>query len=54
MPRYLIERTFVEELHILLIEESANVCRTVVDNNECNASTSTSTTGPNPSLRVES
>jgi hypothetical protein len=33
MPRYLIERTFVEGLHIPLTEEGVNVCRAVVDNN---------------------
>jgi hypothetical protein len=33
MPRYLIERTFPDGLHIPLTEEGANVCHTVVANN---------------------
>ncbi len=33
MPRYLIERTFPEGLHIPLTQEGATVCRTVVDTN---------------------
>jgi hypothetical protein len=33
MPRYLIERTFSDGLHIPLTEEGATVCRTVVANN---------------------
>jgi hypothetical protein len=33
MPRYLVERTFADGLHIPLTEEGANVCRTVVATN---------------------
>jgi len=33
MPRYLIERTFPEGLHIPLNEEGATICRTVVATN---------------------
>ncbi|MGZ3583198.1 MAG: DUF4242 domain-containing protein [Ktedonobacterales bacterium] len=33
MPRYLVERTFTEGLHIPLTEEGARICRTVVDTN---------------------
>ena len=54
MPRYQIERTFAEELHIILTEEGANVCRTVVDNTERTSSTSTPIARPNRALRAES
>jgi hypothetical protein len=33
MPRYLVERTFSEGLHIPMNEQGAQVCLTVVDNN---------------------
>jgi hypothetical protein len=33
MPRYLIERTFTEGLHIPVDDAGANVCRGVVDQN---------------------
>jgi len=33
MPRYLVQRTFVDGLHIPLDAEGAATCRTVVDNN---------------------
>jgi hypothetical protein len=33
MPRYIVERTFPEGLHIPVTEEGANICLTVVTNN---------------------
>lgn len=33
MPRYLVERTFADGLHIPMTEEGANMCLTVVGNN---------------------
>jgi hypothetical protein len=33
MPRYLVQRTFADGLHIPVDAEGAKTCRTVVDNN---------------------
>jgi hypothetical protein len=33
MPRYLVERTFPDGLHIPLTEEGATICRRVIDTN---------------------
>jgi len=33
MPRYLVERSFPDGLHIPMTDEGATVCRTVVDTN---------------------
>jgi hypothetical protein len=33
MPRYMVQRTFPEGLHIPMNEEGAATCRTVVENN---------------------
>jgi len=33
MPRYIVERSFPEGLHIPVTDVGARVCRTVIDNN---------------------